>query len=343
MSEQQIPLDGSAPAPAEAPKPNETTGQHDIGVRVANLNKDEYSGLSDIDLAIKIANAGRTQLIPWESCSLPTDGYYYGWTNGNIKVRAMGQQAEKWLTTVRYAETGENIDMVFRECVKFPDPEFQPTDLLAGDRIFLLYYIRGITHGNIYEFGIKCANPDCAKWSNQRYDLNNLVGTIKRVNKDLGYEPFKITLPYLSQAYGRDVWVEVRFLRGSDLNNMAALRLAKKKQDQFLANSSVKSGRPGRVDDKPNNKIMTADDAISENLEMIILSFLGNQDRALIKKIVSDMHSMDTAAIREWLEVNTPGIDTVVTVTCPNCGTEFPTQLPITETFFRPAKPQVST
>ena len=46
----------------------------------------------------------------------------------------------------------------------------------------------------------------------------------------------------------------------------------------------------------------------------------------------------DTAAIREWLRENTPGIDSTVTITCPSCDTSFTVELPITESFFRPTQ-----
>jgi hypothetical protein len=42
------------------------------------------------------------------------------------------------------------------------------------------------------------------------------------------------------------------------------------------------------------------------------------------------------AIIREWLRLNSPGIDTQVDLNCADCGQEFRVMLPITESFFRP-------
>ena len=105
------------------------------------------------------------EILPWETCTLPSKGLYYeGMIPGGIvEVRPMGMAADKILATQRLAQSGKSLDYLFKQCVRFPKvgkEEFSPFDLLAGDRVFLLYYLRAITHGNIYSFVVECGNDD---------------------------------------------------------------------------------------------------------------------------------------------------------------------------------------
>lgn len=309
---------------------------------VANLTDIVAPGASNEEFVNKLLQTPDEQLIPWEECQIPSRGMFYGWPDGVVKVRAMGQVAEKILATQRLAQSGQSIDYLFRECCLFPDG-FDPTNLLLGDRIFLLYYLRGITHGNIYEFAITCPDRDCESVSTHRYDLNELAQTIVWADPGLGQEPFKVSLPYLSEASGRDVWVAVRFLRAGDANDMLAKRKTKDRMmvrpggvrtRQLRGGGQTQTSDP-RQQQQENQRI---DDTITDNMEKIIVTVMGVGDVFTVRQFINKLHSQDTATIREWLRDHTPGIDSTVTVTCTDCGHEFTTELPITENFFRPTK-----
>ncbi len=295
-------------------------------------------GTTNEELVSQIIQASPDQLIPWEECHLPSRGIYYGWPDGMIMVRAMGQTAEKVLATQRLAQSGQSLDYLFRECCKFP-LGFDSGDLLLGDRVFLLYYIRGITHGNMYEFAITCPNENCQSVSTHTYDLNDLARTVVWANSALGPEPFRIKLPYLSNVTKREFYVGVRFLRGVDASDILAKRKARKKM--FAKPGGVKTKAPrGQSFDmrRQQQQNQQLDDSVSENMEKIIVSVMGVSDHFQIRQFIEKMHAQDTAAVREWLRDNTPGIDNTVTVECPECSREFTMELPITESFFRPSK-----
>jgi len=57
-----------------------------------------------------------------------------------------------------------------------------------------------------------------------------------------------------------------------------------------------------------------------------------------INEVFKRMTSADTAAIRQAISQNEPGIDTSIIVTCPECKTDMKMNLPITESFFRPTE-----
>jgi len=293
------------------------------------------------ELVARLLTLGDDKLIPWEECHLPSKGIYYNWPDGMVRVRAMGQTAEKVLATQRLAQSGQSIDYLFRECVRFPDG-FDPVDLLLGDRVFLLYYIRGITHGNMYEFAITCPNTTCNAVTTHSYDLNELSNTIKWAKSELGTEPFKVVLPYMSKAIGREFWVGIRLLRGYDANDILAKKKAKKRMfakpgGGVRTNARAGEGMP--LDPRRQQQQTQAlDESVSENMNKIIVSVMGVTDVFSIRQIVDKLHAQDTAAIREWMKDHTPGIDNTVTVECPECGQDFTVELPITESFFRPSK-----
>lgn len=333
--EEELNIDGPDVAPpASSPKSAESqeadSAVNVMDTKIADLGDISGPGATTEEFLNDLLSIPTEQLIPWEVCSLPSRGMYYDWPDGNVEVRAMGQTAEKILATQRLAQTGQSIDYLFRECCRFPEG-FDPINLLLGDRIFLLYYLRGITHGNEYEFGVTC--PNCEAVTTHTYDLNLLASTITWADTGIGSEPFKINLPYLSEATGRDVWVGIRFLRASDANSMIAKRKTVKKA------TARPGGARNRVDPRQqqqqNHEI---DESITDNLENIIVNVMGVDNPFTIKSFISKLHATDTAAIREWLSANTPGIDTTVALQCTGCDNDFTVELPISESFFRPSR-----
>jgi len=228
------------------------------------------------------------------------------------------------MATQRLAQSGQALDHVFNNCTRLPQ-DFDSEDLLVGDRTFLLFYLRGITHGNEYEFMAKCNNEECGRSSNHVYDLNNLANTITVPKPDLGSEPFKVVLPYLSKVMGKEVYVEVKFLRGKHLN---AIMRNRANQRRIAKPTASNTGDVGEV---------AIDRTLSQNLNLVIHSVLGDTDPNKINKFVERLHARDTATIREWLKDNTPGIDTSISIRCPHCQNDMTIDLPITESFFRPS------
>lgn len=272
-------------------------------------------------------------LLPWEDCQLPSRGVYYNGMvpEGMVKVRPMGITVDKILATQRLSRSGQSIDMLFRHCVKLPN-DFDHLELLDGDRSFLLYYLRGVTHGNEYEFMVTCTDPNCRQVSIQEYDLNQLYETAKGPDPELGAEPFILKLPFLSKELGQDFWVKVRYLRGRDtLAMLGARQVTKQKkgprnyipQDEYDAATQ-------RVDE-------TLNETLERNINLVVEEAMGSRDRAKIKALISRLHSSDVAIIRDFLN-KAPGINTLIETDCEACGNTMLIDLPITDQFFRPKR-----
>ncbi len=324
MPEEIIDLTGKTPVSSN---PQQSTQTNTIRQSVGRI-EGVSQGVSDTDLLDALLNAPAASLIPWETCQLPSQGIYYNWPAGStVEVRAMSQNDEKILANQRLAKSNQSIEALFRACCRFPE-NFDPIDLLIGDRTFLLYYLRGITHGHEYEFVMTCPNQTCGKVSTHCYDLNLLIQTVRVADHSLGAEPFIIELPHLSATVKRSFTVGLRFLRAGDINAMAG---------RYRAGQRLQRGQTVRNRQANNGQVPAdLDGLITEQLEHAIVSVLGVDDRFKVKQFVERLHATDAGTIRQWLKEHTPGIDTTVDVTCPECEVVSTVELPITESFFRP-------
>lgn len=292
------------------------------------------------DLLDQILSKKEEELIPWQEITLPSKGLYYDGRipGGKVQVRPMGLYADKALATARLVKTGKAIDYIFQHCVRLPDPDFEVLDLLSDDRVFLLYVLRGITHGNEYEFFLKC--PACDSNSQHEYDLNDLWETMQEppVDEDGSplVEPFKLVLPYLSDQVGEDFWVTVRFLRGKDNMDFMGADPGKDLSPRKARNRKNRGKRP--VYDPVGERSEDLDETLEKNINRVIVSVMGVEDRRKIQALVERLHSEDIAVITEWLRMNSPGVDTSIETDCPHCSAVIAAPLPITESFFRPKK-----
>jgi hypothetical protein len=319
---QEIQVPGSGKPSNQQEKPKDESNKH--------LSRDEV-----LELILK---KSPEEFLPWEKCTLPSAGMYYDGKipGGEIEVKPMGLMADKILATQRLAQSGQTIEYIYKNHVKFPT-EFDPLDLLVGDRMFLLFYLRGITHGNTYEFSVTCTNDDCKKVSMHMYDLNKVAETIKGASVT---EPIKIILPKMTELIRKEtnnsdveVYVEAKFMRGRDLEVMTRSHKIKENMQAGIArNANVKL--PSK--NIPNIDNVSLDSTIEDHLHMVIVSANGNTDRRKIADLCKRMSSADTAEIRHQLSEKEPGIDSAIILTCPECKQEMRMNLPITESFFRP-------
>jgi len=334
--EEEVSLGSAAGA---APTPGAEDTKFEAKKKDGILSKMGKSGMSNEELVDSIIQIPEEQLIPWEECSLPSKGLYYNWTSGTIQVRAWGANVDKILATSRLAQSGQSIDYMLGSCCRFPEG-FDPTQLLVGDQIFLLYYLRGITHGNIYEFMTTCPNPDCQTTGTFMADLNELAETIVWADESLGSEPFRVELPYLSDKLEREVWVSLRFMRVADSQYIIRQRRATNRVVGKGGRARVRRRQRPQPQQREQHEVQTGhvdlDDSLMKNLETIVVDVMGVGDRFKVRDFVGKLHSTDLAVIREWLRDNSPGIDTQVELNCGECGQEFRVMLPITEAFFRP-------
>lgn len=323
-SEQEIDINVGTPVnsiPNSAPEPAENVKYP--GYSQQNTHIDGLADLSDDDLLEAIASSNDQLLIPWEDAILPSRGIYYGWTNGTVKVRAMTQSVEKMLANRRLISSGLAIDNIIDKCCQFQSGTSQ--DLIVGDRTFLLYYIRCLTYGNLYEFSAKCR--ECEGEATHSYDLNELYNTVTWANSSQP-EPFPVVLPYLSKRVGKTMTAYVRFLRSADVLELSNIHKFNKRLSSTVRSNSPRNRKPLQIVDE-------SESIASNAYKKAIVSINRSQNYTALETLIQDMHSADIQEVRNFLRDNTPGIDTTIIVTCPECNHEMKMELPITDNFFR--------
>ena len=260
----------------------------------------------------------KESFIPWEDLTLPSRGFFYEGKipGGQIKIRGMDLGLEKILTTQRLLQNNQALDYIFKHHVKFPN-EFDPLDLLNGDRVFLLFVLRGITYGNQYEFSMTCG--ECKQKTIHNYDLNKLGESIKFPVHTK--EPIEVELPYSTQVAGRRVYASIRYLRARDTRVI--------EQRQKTIGKALRGGSE-----------VILNQEIEEQLNLAIVNINGQTDRHKIDRWISKPpHMLDVTAIRRFLEETAPGIETSIEIEC-QCGVKTKIDLPIIDQFFRPPNPE---
>jgi hypothetical protein len=287
-----------------------------------------------------------TQYIPWEKVQLPSRGVYYDnkMPDGWIEVKPFSIDVDKMTSNQRIINSGDLLNKIVEACVRLPD-NMTVYDLLSGDQFFLLYYLRGITHGAEYEFVVDC--PYCKTKSTYEYNLGELSNTMKLPHPEHMVEPFEVKLPYLTKNMAEttnnaDIYAMVRLVRVRDVlamtnsQNVQAhdpLRKARARNKNAQAGSLPQITQAGQESEK----------AYVDGMKMQITGFkIGDQiyKDARRNALVDRLHQKDTSTIRDFIDSITPGIDTSVEVQCQakDCGKEYAVPLPFGENFFRSHK-----
>ena len=285
---------------------------------------------SDDSVLDEILSLGQDTVTPYSQVKLPSLGLYYDW-NGiqSCEVRAMSRNVEKLMTRQDMAQDGTAIDQMLAYCCRFPVPT-DPLDLLIGDRMYLMYYIRGLTHGNMYKFSTECGN--CGQGGVYEFNLVDLHKTVIYADPKIK-EPHDVVLPVYSERLGREITAGISFLRGRDLYN--SLHEYKVQKSMVKGGGRVRAGNPKA---ETNDRAMMLDKISDDVTLKSIYSICGVHNPEKVRAIVDQMHSSDVEVIRAFLDQYMPSIDTTVTIQCDKCDKDFAVELPFTEYFFRPKK-----
>jgi len=273
--------------------------------------------------------------LPWESVVLPSKGIFYDGAlpGGKVDVRPMSVDVDKMMVNQRIVQNGELFNKIVEACVRLPDG-FSVYDLLANDQYFLLYYLRGITHGSDYEFVSDC--PFCGTKSTYEYDLSELSKTMKHPNPEFSHEPLEVRLPKLSIMSNKEVFALVRLMRVRDV--MAA------STDKEKIIDPIKKGRARNKKASKSNsghKMSDTSKVYLDSMKSQIVGFKVGDDVCKDQRrftLLDQLHQADSAIIRDFIDDVSPGIDTAIEVTCQDddCGKDYTIQLPFGENFFRP-------
>lgn len=257
---------------------------------------------------------------------LPSLGKAYGdlLPDGEIEIFAMKTTEEKLFTGLTKAQDFENvIDTLIARCTSLPK-ELKPADLLTGDRVFLMMFMRAVSYGNYYGFQARCGMDSCHHKWDQTIDLTRDL-EIKELDACEPFEdPFEIELPDSNDR------VKLRLFRGRDERRVLdyvdrqsrKVDIRKQGDPAYLYRLALHV--VGVVSEDPKRTFGGEGTDPGETLADALV---------WVEKLVAP----DSSAIREELEARTPGIVLSVEYDCPRCGENQTMPLPVSASFFRTA------
>ncbi len=135
-------------------------------------------------------------------------------------------------------------------------------------------------------------------------------------------EPMPVLLPALTKTSGKEVMALIKLVRVRDIVAMSSTSFA-------VVWDPINKGRARAKGDK-------------KEIDGFSIDGVDFKD-ARKNELVNKLHQADAAAIRDFIEKVSPGIDTTLEVTCQNsdCGKEYAVQLPFGENFFRSTRESI--
>ena len=250
--------------------------------------------------------------VPVESVPLPSRGVIYSpdsllYNTETLQIKAMTAREEDILTSQAYIKENVVVEKLIESCLI--EKSINVNDLINGDRNALMVSIRITGYGTKYNASVAC--PNCGmKHKDHEFDLAELG--IKRLELNPiseGVNEFEFHLPVSNKK------ATFRFLTIRDDQNLAA----EKERKKMLFGEEYIEG------------------TVTDNLSAHIVSIDGIRDRSKINMFIGKMPALDSSKLRKHIAENKPGLDMSVKLSCHNCRTTNPIDLPIGISFFWPA------
>ena len=246
--------------------------------------------------------------IPVQEVPIPSRGLLYPADHplcgvDTVEIRAMTAKEEDILMNQTFIRKGVMVNELIRSCLL--DKRIDPTTLLSGDQTALMYAVRSLGYGNIYEPKYKC--PSCETHEKLAIDLDNLtVKPLQIAPIAQGVNEFEFLLPSTKKR------VRFKFLNSQETKMIVDDIEAKRKKG--IVNSNL----------------------ITARLMANIISVDGETNRTKISQFAQFMPAKDSLALRKYVDENEPTIESKVDFRCGNCGHEQEIPMPLTADFFWP-------
>lgn len=239
---------------------------------------------------------------------LPSHGMLYGdftdpkVARGIIKIRPITLNEEKILTTDRLVQQGRALDMILENCIK---SEIDSYELLSSDRLYLLFYLRGMSYDLTYDFVVKCYH--CGFNFEQTIEVDKLA-IDEWTKENFRPEPLVVKLPFSKAT------VEAHYMRGKDEQKLT-------EKARALKNLNSPDDAQG--------------DYISALIDKVIMpdkEVLSQKDK---EDFINHLVAGDTDFFRDFMNQSDCGIKPLEHVYCPKCEGELEFNVPLGRNFFR--------
>ena len=212
--------------------------------------------------------------VPYDVLELPSQGLLYDNKKSSVKVEYLTAMDENVLVSPNILNSGRVLDVLLERKVK--NLGFPVGELLDGDRVALLLFLRTTSFGEEFKQGVINKDGDVVEGT---IDLSELKQRKLTIKPDENNE-FDFELPKGKQK------IKFRFLNGVDEKDVEDKDMLMKKR--FDTDISF---------------------ALTLKLEKIIMSINGNRDKMFIGNYIKTMTILDSRSLNKYIRENEPGID----------------------------------
>lgn len=281
---------------------------------------------------------------------LPSNGECYSNKVGRLPVAYLTAYDENLITSPNLYRDGLVIDLLLKNKIK--DKTINIDSLVSGDVDAIILFLRATSYGP--EFPISVTDPKTGQNIETAVDLTTIkTKEFKLKGDENGYFDYKlpksgkiVKFKYLTRKEEKDLRtlneMENKALVASQLRSVAKIvqdSLAvdtvldgKEKQLIFDNNKRLEDWAK-RIESK---KFVQFNKAITNRMEMQVVSIDGETDRKKIKNIINAMPANDSLHLRRYILDNEPGLNFEITIERPESmgGGSFKTFLEWDDTVF---------
>ena len=211
--------------------------------------------------------------VPYDIIELPSQGLLYKNKKSKVKVEYLTAYDENVLTSPNLLNSGKVLDVLIERKVK--DLGFDVSELLSGDRMAILLYLRTTGLGNEYVQMVFDSNRDLVEGV---IDLTTIKSKSLEVRPDEKGE-FDFTLPKSGKK------IKFRLLTNKNEDEITIIDDKKKKKN---GNISINS---------------------SLRLERSIMEIDGERDKMKISHILKTLTIIDIRKFNKYVNDVEPGLD----------------------------------
>ena len=239
--------------------------------------------------------------VPYDIIELPSQGLLYKNKKSSVKIEYLTAMDETIISSPNIIANNKVVDTLIERKVK--DLGFSPDELLEGDRVAILIFLRVTGFGNDYTQLV--FNESTGEYETGVIDLSTLKPKILTVKPDEN-NLFDYILPISNKK------IKFRLLTAKDDEEISL-------QDESLMK---------RNNTDISNKIILT-------LERQIVSIDGVTDKMKISNILKNLKIMDSRSLRKYISEIEPGLN-LETVARTQGGESVSCFLRFNRTFFWP-------
>lgn len=259
----------------------------------------------------------------FDTIPLPSKGECYENKEGKIPVSYLTAYDENLIVSPNLYDDGTFIDVLLKNKIMYED--FNPDSLLPGDRDAIVLWLRASGYGN--EFPVTATDNETGKQFDTVVDLSKInykPFTLK--GDENGYFDFTLPISKDKIKFRFLTYGLVKELQKMNENNESQIKKnyfeknTKLIEDYIAEDSSIANVTREKLNEAVDRLKAYSDsitvnesgqiiEAITNKLELSVISVNGETDKDFIKDYIRTMPARDSYALRSYITNNEPGVD----------------------------------